>query len=56
LTKLDPVYYMIGLVRYGFLGAAGINVALSLLFLTGAAAAIFALNYRMFLTGSRLRA
>lgn len=56
LTKLDPVYYMIGLVRYGFLGAAGINVGLSLLFLAAAAFAIFAVNYRMFLTGTRLRA
>jgi ABC-2 type transport system permease protein len=56
LTKLDPVYYMIGLVRYGFLGVSGINVALSLLFLMAAAGAIFAVNYRMFASGDRLRA
>jgi ABC-2 type transport system permease protein len=56
LTRIDPVYYMIGLVRYGFLGAAGINVALSLAFLSAAALALFAVNYRMFATGNRLRA
>jgi ABC-2 type transport system permease protein len=56
LTRIDPVYYMIGLVRYGFLGVSGINVALSLAFLTAAALALFAVNYRMFATGTRLRA
>jgi ABC-2 type transport system permease protein len=56
LTRIDPVYYMIGLVRYGFLGAAGINVALSLAFLSAAALALFAVNFRMFATGNRLRA
>ena len=33
LTHFNPVYYMIALVRYGFLGYAEANVALSLLFL-----------------------
>ncbi len=56
LTKLDPVYYMISLVRYGFLDYQGANVELSLLFLTGATAALFALNLRLFTTGYRLRA
>ena len=37
LTHFDPVYYMIGLVRYGFLGYADTSVALSLLALTAAA-------------------
>ena len=35
LTHFDPVYYMIGLVRYGFLGYTETNVALSLLALIG---------------------
>jgi ABC-2 type transport system permease protein len=56
LTHLNPVYYMIGLVRYGFLGYSEANVALSLLFLTVATAALFALNHRLFRTGYRLRA
>ena len=30
LTHFNPVYYMIGLVRYGFLGYTEANVALSL--------------------------
>ena len=55
LTKIDPVYYMIGLVRYGFLGYAETSIALSLLFLTAAAGALFAVNYRLFTRGYRLR-
>ena len=56
LTHFDPVYYMIGLVRYGFLGYAETSVALSLLFLLAAALALFAVNYRLFARGYRLRA
>jgi ABC-2 type transport system permease protein len=56
LTHFDPVYYMIGLVRYGFLGYHDTNVALSLLALTAAASALFAVNYRLVLSGRGLRA
>ena len=56
LTKFDPVYYMINLVRYGFLGYTEANIALSLLFLTAACAIVFAVNYRVFSSGSKLRA
>ena len=56
LTQFNPVYYMIGLVRYGFLGYSEANVALSLLFLTVATAALFALNLRLFMAGYKLRA
>jgi ABC-2 type transport system permease protein len=56
LTQFDPVYYMIGLVRYGFLGYSEANVALSLGLLTLAAAILFAVNYRLFSKGYRLRA
>jgi ABC-2 type transport system permease protein len=55
LTHFDPVYYMIGLVRYGFLGYSEANVALSLGLLLVAALALFALNYRLFLRGYKLR-
>ena len=57
LTYFDPVYYMIGLVRYGFLGYADTSIALSLLFLLARGACIlFAVNYRLFARGYRLRA
>ena len=56
LTHFNPVYYMIGLVRYGFLGYSDTNIALSLLFLTGATALLFAFNLRLFNRGWKLRA
>jgi ABC-2 type transport system permease protein len=55
LTYFDPVYYMIGLVRYGFLGYSDTSVALSLVFLSTAALFLFSLNYRLFSRGYRLR-
>jgi ABC-2 type transport system permease protein len=56
ITQFNPVYYMIGLVRYGFLGYSDQSVALSLLLLTAAAGTLFAVNLRLFMTGYRLRA
>jgi ABC-2 type transport system permease protein len=56
LTHFDPVYYMIGLVRYGFLGYSEVSIALSLGLLTVAVAALFAHNLRLFSRGYRLRA
>ncbi len=56
LTQFNPVYYMIALVRYGFLGYSEADVALSLAFLTVATLALFALNLRLFSVGYRLRA
>jgi ABC-2 type transport system permease protein len=56
ITHFNPVFYMINLVRYGFLGVSDVNVGLSLLALTLATAALFLLNYRLFKTGYRLRA
>jgi ABC-2 type transport system permease protein len=56
LTHLNPVYYMIGLVRYGFLGYSDTNVALSLALLTLATLTLFAVNLRLFTTGYKLRA
>jgi ABC-2 type transport system permease protein len=56
LTRLDPVYYMINLVRYGFLGTSHVNIALSLGALIFAASVLFAINYRMFRAGAKLRA
>jgi ABC-2 type transport system permease protein len=56
LTHLNPVYYMIGIVRYGFLGYHDGNIALALVVLAVATAALFAVNYRLFVTGYKLRA
>ena len=56
LTHFDPVYYMINLVRYGFLGYTEANVALSMAFLSAAALGLFAVNLRLFSRGYRLRA
>jgi ABC-2 type transport system permease protein len=56
LTHFNPVYYMIGLVRYGFLGYSEASVGLSLGLLTVATLGLFALNHRLFSVGYRLRA
>jgi ABC-2 type transport system permease protein len=56
LTHFNPIYYMINLVRYGFLGYTEANVALSLGLLTLVTAALFTLNYRLFRRGYKLRA
>jgi ABC-2 type transport system permease protein len=56
LTQFNPIYHMIGLVRYGFLGYKDTSILLSLLLLTLACLALFAANYRMFNKGSQLRA
>jgi ABC-2 type transport system permease protein len=56
LTHFNPLYYMINLVRYGFLGYTEANIALSLGLLTLIVAGLFAINYRLFATGYKLRA
>ena len=56
MTHFNPVYYMIDLVRYGFLGFSEASVALSLGALTLATAALFAVNLRLFQRGYKLRA
>ena len=56
LTQVNPVYHMVGLVRYGFLGFTDSAVALSLGVLALATAALFALNLRLFTIGWKLRA
>jgi ABC-2 type transport system permease protein len=56
LTQFNPIYYMINLVRYGFLGYTEANVALSLVLLTAAVGALFTFNLRLFRRGYKLRA
>jgi len=56
LTHINPVYYMIGIVRYGFLDYSDVNVALALGVLALATGALFTVNLQLFLRGYRLRA
>ncbi len=56
LTHFNPIYYMINLVRYGFVGFTEVSIALSLLALTAATAVLFAVNLRLFSQGYKLRA
>ena len=56
LTHFNPIFYMINLVRYGFVGYSEVSVAFSLLALTAATAGLFLVNLRLFTTGYRLRA
>ena len=55
LTQFNPIYYMIGLIRYGFLGYEETNIALSLVALMLATSALFALNLSLFRRGYKLR-
>jgi ABC-2 type transport system permease protein len=55
LTRFDPIFYMINLVRYGFVGFTEVSIGLSLLALTAATAALFLFNLRLFSRGYRLR-
>ena len=48
LTHFNPIFYMINLVRYGFVGFTEVSIALSLLALTAATAALFVVNLRLF--------
>jgi ABC-2 type transport system permease protein len=56
LTRFNPIFYMINLVRYGFVGVSEVSIGLSLLALAGATAVLFAINLRLFSSGYRLRA
>lgn len=56
LTHFNPIFYMINLVRYGFVGFSEVSVALSLLALSAATGALFLVNLRLFSRGYRLRA
>ena len=51
LTHFNPIFYMISLVRYGFVGYSEVSIPLSLLALSGATAALFAFNLRLFSQG-----
>jgi ABC-2 type transport system permease protein len=56
LTHFNPIYYMINLVRYGFVGYTEVSIPLSLLALAAATGALFFINLRLFSRGYKLRA
>jgi ABC-2 type transport system permease protein len=56
LTHFNPIFYMINLVRYGFVGYTEASIAFSLAALTAATAVLFLINLRLFTKGYRLRA
>ncbi|MGE0068553.1 MAG: ABC transporter permease, partial [Solirubrobacterales bacterium] len=56
LTHFNPIYYMINLVRYGFVGYTEVSIPLSLLALAAATAVLFLANLRLFSRGYKLRA
>lgn len=56
LTHFNPIFYMINLVRYGFVGYSEVSIALSLAALTLATTVLFLINLRLFSKGYRLRA
>jgi ABC-2 type transport system permease protein len=56
LTHFNPIFYMINLVRYGFVGFTEVSIAVSLVALTAATAVLFAVNLRLFSEGYKLRA
>lgn len=55
LTRFNPIYYMINTVRYSMLGAADVNIALSLSIIGMAAFGLFGVNYVLFKRGYKLR-
>ena len=56
ISHFNPIYYMISLVRYGFLGIEAVNVWLCFGALTAATAVLFVINLRLFQRGYKLRA
>ena len=55
LTEFNPLYYMVSLVRYGFLGIEDIEVGLSLLILAAVTLCLFLFNLNLFKRGYKLR-
>ncbi len=56
LTELNPIYYMINLVRYSMIGHADVNPAVALPIITTITLLLVANNYRLFKKGHNLRA
>jgi ABC-2 type transport system permease protein len=55
LSHLNPIFYLINAVRYGFLGTSDVSVALSLAVTGALAAGVVAWSAWLFRTGHRLK-
>ncbi len=55
LSHLNPIFYLLNAVRYGFLGTSDVSVVLSLLVTGALAAAVVAWSAWLFRTGHRLK-
>jgi ABC-2 type transport system permease protein len=55
LSHLNPIFYLLNAVRYGFLGTSDVSVVLSLLVTGTLAAAVVAWSAWLFRTGHRLK-
>ena len=55
LSHLNPIFYLLNAVRYGFLGTSDVSVALSLAVTAALAAAVVAWSAWLFRTGHRLK-
>lgn len=56
LTLFNPIYYMISTLRYSMLGVSDVNPFLSLAVISAAGLSLFAINYKLFTKGYKLRA
>jgi ABC-2 type transport system permease protein len=55
LSHLNPIFYMLNAVRFGFLGSADVSVGLSLGVTAALAAVVIAWSSWLFRTGRRLK-
>lgn len=55
ISHFNPLFYMINLVRHGMLGTSDFNPWLSLLIVLTGCVVLFAVNYRIFDRGYKLR-
>ena len=55
LSHLNPIFYLLNAVRYGFLGTSDVSVALSLAVTAALAGAVVAWSSWLFRTGHRLK-
>jgi ABC-2 type transport system permease protein len=55
ISHLNPIFYLLNAVRYGFLGTADVSVGLSLAVCSALAAAVVAWSSWLFRTGRKLK-
>ncbi|MSU76419.1 hypothetical protein EXS54_03045 [Patescibacteria group bacterium] len=55
LTHLDPLFYMINMIRHGMIGTSDVDPWLSFGIVMAVSLGLFILNLRIFQTGWRLR-